>query len=108
MVEARHKNIIFPNKQTGKENRMTDDGHLLNSETYVGGHVEALDCGVFRADIPCKFRLNAATLKTLKEECADTVQHSLQAEMGVAREDVTNFEGKRLRLSGSTIKKHRS
>lgn len=33
------------------------DGHLLESETYVGGHVEALESGVFRSDIPYRFRM---------------------------------------------------
>lgn len=38
-------------------NKLTSDGHVLDSETYVGGHVEALESGVFRSDIPCRFRL---------------------------------------------------
>ena len=38
-------------------NKLTEDGHVLDSETYVGGHVEALESGVFRADIPCRFRM---------------------------------------------------
>lgn len=33
------------------------EGHLLESETYVGGHVEALEAGVFRSDIPVDFRM---------------------------------------------------
>lgn len=57
MVEAFHANIIFPNKQEQEWNKMTADGHVLDTETYVGGHVEALESGVFRADIPCRFRL---------------------------------------------------
>ena len=57
MVEAFHANIIFPNKQEQIFNKMSDDGHVLDQETYVGGHVEALESGVFRADIPCRFRL---------------------------------------------------
>src|SRR5258708_1373094 len=32
-------------------------GHLLASETYVGGHVEALEAGVFRSDIPTHFKI---------------------------------------------------
>lgn len=32
-------------------------GHLLDTETYVGGHVEALESGVFRSDIPTRFRM---------------------------------------------------
>lgn len=57
MVEAFHANIIFPNKQEQVLNKMSDDGHVLDQETYVGGHVEALESGVFRNDIPCRFRL---------------------------------------------------
>lgn len=57
MVQAYHANIVFPNKQEAIWNKMTDDGHVLDSETYVGGHVEALESGVFRANIPCRFRM---------------------------------------------------
>ena len=35
----------------------TYEGHLLASETYVGGHVEALEAGVFRSDIVTDFKI---------------------------------------------------
>lgn len=57
MVQAFHANIIFPNKQVQVFNKLTDDGHVMDSETYVGGHVEALESGVFRSDIPCRFKM---------------------------------------------------
>ena len=57
MVQAYHANIVFPNKQESILNKLTEDGHVMDSETYVGGHVEALESGVFRADIPCRFRM---------------------------------------------------
>lgn len=57
MVQAFHANIIFPNKQEQVFNKLTNDGHVLDSETYVGGHVEALESGVFRSDIPCRFKM---------------------------------------------------
>lgn len=57
MVQAFHANIIFPNKQEQEFNKLTGDGHVLDAETYVGGHVEALESGVFRSDIPCRFRM---------------------------------------------------
>ena len=63
MVQAYHANIIFPNKQETVLNKLTDDGHLLDAETYVGGHVEALESGVFRADLPCRFRMVRALLR---------------------------------------------
>ncbi|GFN92313.1 DNA polymerase epsilon catalytic subunit a-like [Plakobranchus ocellatus] len=63
MVQAYHANIIYPNKQETALNKMTSDGHVLDSETYVGGHVEALESGVFRSDLPCRFRMQRATIK---------------------------------------------
>lgn len=57
MVQAFHGNIVFPNKQEQVFNKLTEDGHVLDSETYVGGHVEALESGVFRSDIPCRFKM---------------------------------------------------
>lgn len=57
MVQAFHANIVFPNKQEAVLNKLSNDGHVLDQETYVGGHVEALESGVFRADIPCRFRM---------------------------------------------------
>lgn len=57
MVEAFHANIVYPNKQVAVFNKQTADGRVLDQETYVGGHVEAIESGVFRADIPCSFRM---------------------------------------------------
>jgi DNA polymerase epsilon subunit 1 len=34
----------------------------LESETYVGGHVEALEAGVFRSDIPLKFEIDTTAI----------------------------------------------
>ncbi|KAI8002639.1 DNA polymerase epsilon catalytic subunit A [Camellia lanceoleosa] len=31
---------------------------LLESETYIGGHVECLESGVFRSDLPTSFKLD--------------------------------------------------
>jgi DNA polymerase epsilon subunit 1 len=46
----------MPNRHEETFNN-TYDGHLLASETYVGGHVEALEAGVFRSDIPTDFKI---------------------------------------------------
>lgn len=35
-------------------------GHLLESETYIGGKVEALESGVFRSDLPTRFKVKPA------------------------------------------------
>merc|ERR1712072_1368111 len=56
MVEVYRGNIVCPNKQKGAGEQHFR-GHLLESETYIGGHVECLQSGVFRSDIPVKFKL---------------------------------------------------
>ena len=39
------------------------DGHLVASETYVGGHVEALEAGVFRSDITTHFKIEPSAVQ---------------------------------------------
>lgn len=92
MVEAFHAKIIFPNKQETVLNKLTDDGHVLLQETYVGGHVEALESGVFRADIPCRFRLVPEAIDKLIEQIPKALKHAIVVEEGVPIELVTNFE----------------
>ncbi len=57
MVQAYAASIIYPNKQDTVLNKITSDGHVLDTETYVGASVEALESGIFRSDVPCKFKL---------------------------------------------------
>jgi hypothetical protein len=52
------KAILCPNKHAAQTEVMFR-GHLLESETYIGGKVEALESGVFRSDLPCKFKCKA-------------------------------------------------
>lgn len=92
MVEAFHANIVFPNKQETELNKLTRDGHVLHQETYVGGHVEALESGVFRADIPCRFRLVPEAVDRLVEQLPRTLAHAVEVEEGVPMELVTNLE----------------
>ncbi|XP_068086023.1 DNA polymerase epsilon catalytic subunit 1 [Anabrus simplex] len=92
MVEAFHANIIFPNKQETELNKMTDDGHVLDQETYVGGHVEALESGVFRADLPARFRLVPDIFDSLIEGVEPAMKYALEEEERVSMDTVTNFE----------------
>jgi DNA polymerase epsilon subunit 1 len=55
-VEAYRGEIIMPNRHEDLYGNMFE-GHLLASETYVGGHVEALEAGVFRSDIATHFKV---------------------------------------------------
>eukprot|EP00112_Aurelia_sp_Birch-Aquarium-sp1_P000107 Seg1008.10 transcript_id=Seg1008.10/GoldUCD/mRNA.D3Y31 product="DNA polymerase epsilon catalytic subunit A" protein_id=Seg1008.10/GoldUCD/D3Y31 len=92
MVQAFHANIIFPNKQEQILNKFTSDGHLLESETYVGGHVEALESGVFRSDIPCRFRMVPEAFQKLIDSAAATLQDTIEREEKVPIDQVTNFD----------------
>jgi DNA polymerase epsilon subunit 1 len=55
-VEAYQGDIIMPNRHEDAHGT-TYKGHVLAAETYVGGHVEALEAGVFRSDIPTNFKV---------------------------------------------------
>ncbi|XP_064424312.1 DNA polymerase epsilon catalytic subunit A [Latimeria chalumnae] len=92
MVQAFHANIIFPNKQQQVFNKLTDDGHVLDSETYVGGHVEALESGVFRSDIPCRFKMNPAAFDFLLQRIEKTLHHAIEEEENIPLEQVTNLQ----------------
>ncbi|XP_038207055.1 DNA polymerase epsilon catalytic subunit 1 [Zerene cesonia] len=92
MVEAFHANIVFPNKQVEELNKLTADGHVLETETYVGGHVEALESGVFRADIKCKFRIVPSAVDKLIDGIEKTMKHAIEVEEGIPLDLVTNFD----------------
>lgn len=52
-------NVVAPNKHITATETMYR-GHLLENETYIGGKVEALQSGVFRSDLPTRFRCKPA------------------------------------------------
>jgi DNA polymerase epsilon subunit 1 len=64
-VEAYRAQIIMPNRHEEAHGKMYD-GHLIASETYVGGHVEALEAGVFRSDIPTEFKIVPAAVEQVR------------------------------------------
>jgi DNA polymerase epsilon subunit 1 len=55
----------MPNRHEEAHGNMYD-GHLLASETYVGGHVEALEAGVFRSDIPTHFKIEPSAVQQVR------------------------------------------
>ncbi|GFU44302.1 DNA polymerase epsilon catalytic subunit A [Nephila pilipes] len=92
MVQAYHANIVFPNKQETILNKLTEDGHVLDQETYVGGHVEALEAGVFRANLPCRFRLVPDAFQKLMNGVERTLCHAIEVEEGIPIEEVLNLK----------------
>ncbi len=67
-VEAYQAHIIMPNRHEDPHG-VTYEGHLLASETYVGGHVEALEAGVFRNDIPTNFKIESSAVQKVSVTC---------------------------------------
>lgn len=57
ILQAFMANVICPNKHQ-EEPEKFHNNRLLESETYIGGHVECLESGVFRSDLPTKFQLD--------------------------------------------------
>jgi len=64
-VEAYRGNVIMPNRHEELHGTMFE-GHLVASETYVGGHVEALEAGVFRSDIPSSFKIVPSAVQQVR------------------------------------------
>ena len=63
-------NVLAPNKHSAAAEAMWR-GHLLDSETYIGGKVEALESGIFRSDLPTRFKLQPAAYQV--RSCAGDI-----------------------------------
>ncbi|KAG7095213.1 hypothetical protein E1B28_005988 [Marasmius oreades] len=91
MVEAYKGHIIMPNKHE-EEHGNFYDGHLLASETYVGGHVEALEAGVFRSDIPTDFKITPSAVEKLIGDLDAALTFCIVEESKASLDDVTNYD----------------
>ncbi|KAK5135159.1 DNA polymerase epsilon catalytic subunit [Meristemomyces frigidus] len=91
MVEAYQKGIVLPNKHVQPRESFWE-GHLLESETYVGGHVESIEAGVFRSDIPCNFAIDTAAIDELLEDLDAALTFSIVVEEKKKMEDITNYD----------------
>ncbi|KAI9739725.1 MAG: DNA polymerase epsilon catalytic subunit [Cirrosporium novae-zelandiae] len=90
MVQAFQKGIVLPNKHKDPTETFWE-GHLLESETYVGGHVESIECGVFRSDQPVNFALDPSAYDELVDDLDAALQFSIVIEEKKKLEDVTNY-----------------
>ncbi len=93
MCQAKDKNIIAPNKFTpSPAGKFTDDGHMMESETYIGGHVEALRTGIFRCDLPLKFEIDTDAILDLEKTLDDTLTFAIAVEAKMKVDSVTNYD----------------
>ncbi|KAL9639324.1 MAG: hypothetical protein Q9204_001158 [Flavoplaca sp. TL-2023a] len=97
MVQAYQKGIVLPNKH--KEPKETFwDGHLLESETYVGGHVESIEAGVFRSDIPVNFALDTTAVDELLQDLDAALQFSIVVEEKKSLDDIVNYDEVKMQI----------
>jgi DNA polymerase epsilon subunit 1 len=94
MAEAFRSNVVCPNKHQDPLLPF-HNGHLLESETYVGGHVECLETGVYRSDIPERFSLKPAALQGLIDNVDRDLTFAVEVEHGVSRADIENYDSVR-------------
>ena len=90
MVQAYQKGIVLPNKHKEPKEAFWE-GHLLESETYVGGHVESIEAGVFRSDIPVNFALETSAIDELMRDLDAALHFSITVEEKKDLKDVANY-----------------
>jgi DNA polymerase epsilon subunit 1 len=91
MVQAYQKGIVLPNKHVAPKEAFWD-GHLLDSETYVGGHVESIEAGVFRSDIPVDFSVDPSAIDELCNDMDAALKFVITVEEKKSLDDVENYE----------------
>lgn len=91
MAQAYRRNILFPNKQVDNLEKF-HEGHFIDNETYIGGHVECINEGVFRHDIPVRFHLEIEAYKYLESHIEDYMQFCCEIENKTPYEDIENKE----------------
>ncbi|KAF2033241.1 DNA polymeras-like protein epsilon [Setomelanomma holmii] len=91
MVQAYQKGIALPNKHQAPKEAFWE-GYLLESETYVGGHVEALEAGVFRSDIAYNFAVDPTAIDELLDDLDAALKFSIEVEEKKKMEDITNYD----------------
>jgi DNA polymerase epsilon subunit 1 len=91
MVEAFEKGIICPNKQVDPAERF-HNGHLVESETYIGGKVECLETGVYRSDIEYDFDMVPSAFDGLIAKVDRDLKFSIEVEGGKKVQDIENYD----------------
>lgn len=98
MVQAYKHEIILPNKHKDPPESFYE-GHLLESETYVGGHVESIEAGVFRSDIPYTFTIDPTAIDQLLNDLDHALKFSIEVEEKKSLEDVVNYDEVRAQIA---------
>ena len=91
MACAHERDIVFPNKKKEEQEKFYN-GHLLNSETYIGGRVECLRNGVYREDIPSIFNLDKEAYNLLINNVDSLLDFVIRVECNSNVDEVENYQ----------------
>ncbi|GAB2214864.1 hypothetical protein Drorol1_Dr00019229 [Drosera rotundifolia] len=91
MVQAFQAKVICPNKHQSDPEKFYNY-QLLESETYIGGHVECLESGVFRSDLPTQFKLEPSAYQQLIDNLDRDLQYVIRVEGKMVLDSVSNYE----------------
>ncbi|XP_042956181.1 DNA polymerase epsilon catalytic subunit A-like [Carya illinoinensis] len=103
MVQAYKANVICPNKHQSDPEKFYNH-HLLESETYIGGHVECLESGVFRSDIPTSFKLDPSAYEQLINNLDRDLQYAIRVEGKMELESVSNYDEVKDSIMGKLVR----
>ena len=102
MVQAYKGEIILPNKHKDPPESFYE-GHLLESQTYVGGHVESIEAGVFRSDIPVTFNVHPSAIDELLRDLDAALRFSIEVEEKKSMDDIANYDEVRAQIAKQLI-----
>ncbi|PLB40834.1 DNA polymerase epsilon catalytic subunit POL2 [Aspergillus candidus] len=102
MVQAYKGEIILPNKHKDPPESFYE-GHLLESQTYVGGHVESIEAGVFRSDIPVTFNVQPSAIDELLRDLDAALRFSIEVEEKKSMDDIANYDEVRAQIAKQLI-----
>ena len=97
MVQANDLDILCPNKQVDPLAKF-HKGHLLESETYIGGKVECLETGVYRSDVEYEFDLVPSAFQHLIDNIDRDLCFAIEVEAGMDRSEIVNYEQVRSKI----------
>ncbi|CAD2095637.1 DNA polymerase epsilon catalytic subunit A, putative [Plasmodium vinckei lentum] len=86
MAEAYKKNILFPNKSKPIYNQYFTDSsnkkkYFIYDDSFVGGKVQSLKCGIYRDDLKENFHLDSNTYKYLLNNVDNIIDFWIQKDL---------------------------
>jgi DNA polymerase epsilon subunit 1 len=90
-AQAYKANVVCPNKNQADPEKFYQN-QLLESETYIGGHVECLESGVFRSDIPTSFKLDSSAYQQLIDNLGRDLEYAITVEGKMRMDSISNYD----------------